>query len=419
MLNRYKAVRDQTLALIKDLSPEDCCPQSMPEASPTKWHLAHTTWFFETFVLEIYEQGFKPFHPSFRMLFNSYYESVGPKHDRPLRGIMTRPSLQEVLDYRNDVDERMSQLMTSARIELEDVVTRIEWGLQHEQQHQELILSDIKHLFFQNPMRPAMRAASSSQNNSLRSGEVMQPMEWFEHPGGLVELGGDQESFCFDNELPRHSYWLEPFKLSPQLVTNLEFKQFIDDGGYKNPRFWLSEGWMECERLQLCHPLYWQKNADEWFEFNLEGQQPLNLQAPLMHVSYFEADAFARWAGYRLPSEFEWEAMVIKKRIDPLLAEKTLEDAIPLRPCIQENEGFSGFFRIGWQWTQSSYGPYPGYRPLEGALGEYNGKFMVNQQVLRGGSCATPVSHLRVSYRNFYPASSRWAFSAIRLASPH
>lgn len=389
----------------------------MPEASPAKWHLAHTTWFFETFVLEKYEKGFKPFHTLFRMLFNSYYEAVGPQYPRPARGLMTRPSLQEVFDYRSHVDEKILQLLGSSLSEQSEFISRIEWGLQHEQQHQELILSDIKHLFFQNPLRPAIRPPSSSRDHSPHNVTVLQKSDWLEHPGGLIEIGAEAQGFCFDNELPRHSYWLEPFYLSPQLVTNQEFLHFIDDGGYKDPRLWLSEGWAESIRLKQQHPLYWQKIDDQWFEFSFEGNQPINLQAPLIHVSYFEADAFARWAGYHLPSEFEWEAMVRREGLVSLDELKTNEDQISYHPDPQENTGYPGFFRIGWQWTHSSYGPYPGYRPLEGALGEYNGKFMVNQQVLRGGSCVTPMSHLRASYRNFYPASSRWAFSAIRLAS--
>ena len=416
MMRRYQVVRDQTLALIRGLSAEDCCAQSMPEASPTKWHLAHTTWFFETFVLEKYEKGFTPFNPHFRDLFNSYYESVGPIPSRPHRGLMTRPSLQEILDYRAHVDERMSVLMTSPMME-EDLITRIEWGLQHEQQHQELILSDIKHLLFQNPLRPPYRPGFSNLDAPPPQPPLAQPIEWFEHGGGLAKVGASSEGFYFDNEAPRHTVWLEPFKLCHRLVTNQEFRAFIDDGGYDDPRLWLSEGWAECNKRQLRHPLYWQKMDQEWLEFTLEGNQPLNPIAPVLHVSYFEADAFARWAGYRLPTEFEWEQIVTREGFGEPEISAIREDLIPLLPALEKNAGFSGFFRLGWQWTQSSYAPYPGYRPLEGALGEYNGKFMINQQVLRGGSCATPLTHTRVSYRNFYPAASRWAFSAIRLAS--
>lgn len=416
MLDLYHSVRQQTLVLIEGLSPEDCCAQSMTEASPTKWHLAHTTWFFETFVLEPFEPGFKPFHPLFRILFNSYYETVGVKYPRPDRGLMTRPSLMEVIDYRKQVDERMARLLSSSISEQADMKTRVEWGLQHEQQHQELILSDLKHLFYQNPLRPAYRPGDRSLDDYSPQETSLRDEHWLKHPGGLVEIGAQGDKFFFDNEVPRHSYWLEPFKLSPRLVTNQEFRDFIDDGGYENPLLWLSEGWGECERQGLRHPLYWQSTDEGWLEFTLEGNRPLDPLQPLLHVSYFEADAYARWAGYRLPTEFEWESMVGHEKLDPPETLPLPEQTITPHPGPEDNSGFSGFFRVGWQWTQSSYAPYPGYKPMAGALGEYNGKFMVNQQVLRGGACVTPLSHVRASYRNFYPAASRWAFSSIRLA---
>lgn len=416
MLDRYRAVRQQTLSLIEGLSAEDCCVQSMAETSPVKWHLAHTTWFFETFVLEIYEHGFKPFQSEFRMLFNSYYETVGPKHPRPKRGLMTRPSLKEIVEYRSHVDERIERLLSSSSTVRYDLNIRMEWGMQHEQQHQELILSDLKHLFFQNPLRPSFRPLSTNVQASSDRRASSQAQPWDFHPGGLVEIGAAEDAFCFDNEQPRHSYWLEPFKLSSSLVTNQDFKDFIDDGGYENPRLWLADGWTECERQLLQHPQYWQRTSEGWFEFTLQGNQPLDPLRPLLHVSYFEADAFARWAGYRLPSEFEWESMVRTQRLDRAEGFITGGEAIKLHPDPEDISGFTGFFRSGWQWTQSSYAAYPGYRPMEGALGEYNGKFMVNQQVLRGGACTTPLSHVRASYRNFYPADSRWVFSSIRLA---
>lgn len=416
MLDHYHSVRRQTLGLIEGLTAEDCCAQSMTEASPAKWHLAHTTWFFETFVLEPFEQCYKPFHPFYKTLFNSYYETVGQKHPRADRGLITRPCLKEVIDYRKSVDERIERLLSSSKIEEGELKSRIEWGLQHEQQHQELILSDLKHLFHQNPLRPAIRPLET--NKHLLSQRKTSPKDptWFDHPGGLIEIGANEDGFFFDNEAPLHSQWLEPFKLSPYLVTNQEFKNFMDDGGYQNPLLWLAEGWVECEKQKLRHPLYWESSDDGWLEFTLGGNQPLDPLRPLLHVSYFEADAFARWAGCRLPTEFEWESMVRNKRWDYPPTLETLGQTITLHPDPEDNSGVSGFFRVGWQWTQSSYAPYPGFRPIQGALGEYNGKFMVNQQVLRGGACATPLSHIRASYRNFYPAASRWAFSSIRLA---
>lgn len=416
MLDRYHCVRRQTLSLIDGLTAEDCCAQSMTEASPAKWHLAHTTWFFETFVLSAFEQHFKPLQPQYKTLFNSYYETVGPKHPRNERGLMTRPSLNEILTYRAQVDERMDHLLASSKIENQELISLVEWGLQHEQQHQELILSDIKHLFHRNPLKPAYRSLDPSIELMPKQKSPSQEQPWLSHPGGLINVGARGDYFFFDNESPRHSHWLEPFKLSPHLVTNQEFLEFIQDGGYQNPLLWLSEGWGECERLGLCHPLYWEPTNDGWIEFTLHGNQVLKPEGPLLHVSYFEAEAFARWAGYRLPSEFEWESLTQIKSMEPTQSLEPPPDNITLHPGAKNNSEFSGFFRVGWQWTQSSYAPYPGYKPIEGALGEYNGKFMVNQQVLRGGACVTPFSHIRTSYRNFYPAASRWAFSSIRLA---
>lgn len=383
-LSRFAAVRSHTQDLAKPLSEEDCCAQSMPDASPVKWHLAHTTWFFETFILERFEHGFTPFHPQFRMLFNSYYNGVGDKHARPQRGLLTRPSFAKILDYRRNVDARMHKLLSGQ--DLDAIASLIELGLQHEQQHQELILTDIKHLLSMNPLKPAYQESHLHQ--------CAQPMEldWLHMDEGVVEIGHDGNGFCFDNELPRHRQFVEKFAIASRLVTNGEYLAFINAGGYSNPLLWLSEGWDWVQANKLQHPLYWQQTSDgSWQEFTLNGLQNLDRHQAAMHLSYFEADAYARWAGARLPTEAEWECAA----------------AIP---------GMMQLFGTAWQWTGSSYAPYPGYAPAEGAIGEYNGKFMANQYVLRGSSCATPTEHSRPPYRNFFPATARWQFTGIRLA---
>ncbi|HYD79163.1 MAG TPA: ergothioneine biosynthesis protein EgtB [Paucimonas sp.] len=396
---RYRAVREHTVALAAPLSEEDCCAQSMPDASPVKWHLAHTTWFFETFVLERFERDFRPFHPAFRMLFNSYYNGVGEKHPRPLRGLLTRPGLREVLAYRRDVDRRMTALLGAA--EAPHAMHRLaELGLQHEQQHQELILTDVKHLLSLNPVAPAYDAALSADDRTRPDGAPA--LDWIRFRGGVVEIGHGGTGFCFDNEMPRHRQFLEPFHLASRLVSNGDFAAFIEAGGYRDPGLWLAEGWDWICAGRLARPLYWREaeeggaeeaGARSWLEFTLRGLRPLEPEAPAMHLSYFEADAYARWAGARLPTEAEWEA------------------AAASAPA-----GLSQLFGVCWQWTSSSYAPYPGFRAAEGAIGEYNGKFMVNQYVLRGSSLATPAGHARPTYRNFFPAGTRWQFAGIRLA---
>lgn len=380
---RFTAVRSGTLELAQPLSEEDCCAQSMPDASPIKWHMAHTTWFFETFILERFERGFAPFHPQFRMLFNSYYNGVGDKHARPQRGLLTRPSFAEVIAYRRNVDARMQTLLNrDMPIELASL---IELGLQHEQQHQELMLTDVKHLLSMNPLKPAYR------ESHLHQCAHVEPMNWIAIDAGIAEIGHAGKGFCFDNETPRHRQFVEKFQIASRLVTNGEFLAFIDAGGYQDPAFWLSEGWDWVHANQLKQPLYWQQSADgSWQEFTLNGMQSLASQQAAIHISYFEADAYARWAGARLPTEAEWECAAALPRMAQL-------------------------FDTAWQWTSSSYAPYPGYAPAAGALGEYNGKFMVNQYVLRGSSCATPTGHGRSTYRNFFPASARWQFTGIRL----
>ncbi len=383
LIAAFNAVREQSNALAAPLSAEDCCVQSMPDASPTKWHLAHSAWFFETFVLETREPGFKPFHPAFRMLFNSYYNAVGAKHPRPQRGLLTRPTLDEVLRYRSDVDRRMQALLLAKPddAELRELVLL---GLQHEQQHQELLLTDVKHLFSRNPLLPAYTKPMPRRAN-------LPGMTWIDLAGGLVQIGFDGDAFCFDNEKPRHSVYLQACQLASRLVSNGEYATFIEAGGYADPVHWLAEGWDWRVAQVRDHPLYWQRNESLWSEFTLGGLVPLDPNAPLLHVSYYEADAYARWAGARLPTEAEWETGA-------------------------QGAGMRQLFDEAWQWTQSSYAPYPGFQAPIGAVGEYNGKFMVNQYVLRGGSCATPENHSRPTYRNFFPASVCWQFTGIRLA---
>lgn len=384
----YSKVREHTLALAEPLTAEDCCVQSMPDASPTKWHLGHTSWFFETFVLERWEAGFKPFDTSFRVLFNSYYNAVGDKHPRPQRGLLTRPSLDMVLAYRANVDQRLLDLLATQPLDTE-FFKLVELGIQHEQQHQELLLTDIKHLFSRSPLLP-------SYLEKPQTAPHVEDLSWKDFAGGVVTIGHPGEGFCFDNELPRHQVLLQPYRLASRLVTNGEYADFIADGGYANPVFWLSEGWDWRVAQQREHPLYWHADGTQWQEFTLGGLVPLDAHWPLVHVSYYEADAYARWAQARLPTEFEWEHAAICKA--------------------ETSEELMQMFDSAWQWTSSSYAAYPGFRVKPGAVGEYNGKFMVNQYVLRGGSVATPTGHSRATYRNFFQAGACWQFTGIRLA---
>ena len=403
LISAYNAVRQRSAALAAPLSPEDSCVQSMPDASPAKWHLAHTTWFFETFVLEPREAGFKPFHSAFRVLFNSYYNAVGQKHPRPQRGLLTRPGLSEVLSYRSDVDERMRALLLArpADPELREIVVL---GLNHEQQHQELLLTDIKHLFSLSPLHPAYTAPAAPCMAAA-------PLTWHDFPEGVVQIGHEVDEFCFDNEKPRHCVYLQAYQLASRLVTNGDYAAFIEAEGYAKPAHWLAEGWDWRLAQGRDHPMYWQRNQSGWREFTLGGLCALDPHASVLHVSYYEADAYARWAGARLPTEAEWESAAA-----PFALNGDCVCAGGFYPGSARSSGLSQLFGDAWQWTQSSYAPYPGFRPSTGAVGEYNGKFMVNQYVLRGGSCVTPENHLRVSYRNFFPASACWQFSGIRLA---
>ena len=394
LLADFQRVRSHSMQIAAPLSAEDCCVQSMPDASPIKWHLAHTTWFFETFLLEPWLPDFTPFNASFRTLFNSYYQTVGARHPRPERGLLTRPSLDEVLAYRSAVNQSVAQMLAQT-LRL-DERQRDEWqallvlGLHHEQQHQELMLTDLKYLLSRNPLQPAYRAEPEFAARPARS------TGWFSCAGGVVQMGhdGGTGEFHFDNEVPRHKVYLAGYAIAHRMVTQGEFASFIADGGYRTPSLWLAEGWDWCQAQAREHPLYWAREDTGWTRFTLAGRVPIEPDAPVLHLSYFEADAYARWAGARLPTEAEWEC-----------AATTAPDGV--MADLQDS---------GWQWTQSSYAAYPGFRAATGAVGEYNGKFMVNQYVLRGGSLATPAGHLRPTYRNFFPATACWQFSGVRLA---
>lgn len=381
---RFAAVRAHSRTLAAPLSEEDCAAQSMPDASPVKWHLAHTSWFFETFILEAHEPGFIAFDPAFRVLFNSYYNGVGEKFARPQRGLLTRPGLARVLAYRANVDERMARLFAAGLGA--EAASLVELGLQHEQQHQELILTDCLHLLAQNPLYPVY------DDEAPQPAMAPGAMEWVAFPESLVRIGHQEGGFCFDNELPRHRVFLEPFAVADRLVTNGEYLRFIEDGGYTQPGLWLSAGWDFVRANGLSHPFYWRPGAEGWRAFGLRGLEALQPDAPVLHLSYFEAAAYAQWAGARLPTEAEWEAAALHRPDLPQL------------------------FGAAWQWTSSAYAPYPGFQAAAGAVGEYNGKFMVNQYVLRGSSLATPPGHARVSYRNFFPTEARWQFTGLRLA---
>jgi ergothioneine biosynthesis protein EgtB len=380
----------------------------MPDASPVKWHLAHSTWFFETFVLLPHAPGYRAYHPSFSYLYNSYYNAVGDRVPRARRGLMTRPTLEEVLGYRAAVDRAMEVYLDAVGEALPgEVAAVVELGLNHEQQHQELILTDIKHALAQNPLRPAYR-----EGVAMFPDVEPPPMRWEAFPGGLQWLGFDGESFAFDNEGPRHQVYLEGFELASRPITSGEYLAFIEDGGYSRPEFWLSDGWATIQREGWTSPLYWEKVDDHWWVMTLGGFRRLTDSEPACHVSFYEADAYARWAGARLPTEAEWEVAASDQETDGNLLEAGLFHPRPA----PAGPGLSQCFGDLWEWTRSPYTPYPGSRPAAGALGEYNAKFMCNQLVLRGGSCVTPASHIRASYRNFFPPEARWQFTGIRLA---
>jgi ergothioneine biosynthesis protein EgtB len=405
LAERYRAIRRATEELADGLSPEDCAVQSMEDASPVKWHLAHTTWFFESFWLERFEAPHRPFRREFRELFNSYYQAVAEPFARPRRGVLSRPGFSEVLAWRADVDARALALLASPTAADPEFKFVLELGLQHEQQHQELILTDLKHALASSPLRPIYRARETT------AAAEAAPLAFVSLAEGLREIGHKGSGFCFDNERPRHRVFVEAFELATRLVTNAEFDEFRRDGGYLRPELWLADGWDAVQRNGWQAPLYWEEVDGQWHEYTLTGRRPLRPAEPVCHVSFYEAEAFARWAGARLPTEAEFEFAAA-----PLAAEGNFVESGRLHPAPATRSGLSQLFGDVWEWTRSAYAPYPGYRAPAGALGEYNGKFMCNQLVLRGGSCVTPRSHLRASYRNFFPPAARWQFTGIRLA---
>jgi len=414
LVEHYRRVRSATERLAAPLSPEDCQAQSMPDASPAKWHLAHVTWFFETFVLERYEPRFAPFDARFRALFNSYYDAVGERHPRAERGLVTRPSLAEVTRYREQVDARMHSLLQSSSADEAELAALVTLGLHHEQQHQELLLTDIKHLLSRHPGHPAYA------RRWPMAAVQPQPLRWFAYGAGMTWLGHDPAAdgaFCFDNETPRHRVWLGAFELASRPVNYGEYRAFIEDGGYLRPELWLALGWDWVCAGRRRAPLYWQRIDDAWHSHTLQGLVEIDDHTPVCHLSYFEADAYARWAGARLPTEAEWEHASRAQRAPQRpanFADRGVFHPLPA-PGAALDEPVQMLGDV-WEWTSSGHAPYPGYRPLAGALGEYNGKFMCNQFVLRGGSCATPAGHARASYRNFFPPEAQWQFSGLRLA---
>ncbi len=392
LLQSYTRVRQFSEQLCETLTAEDVCIQSMPDVSPSKWHLAHTTWFFEQFILAESRKGYQPFHPQYAYLFNSYYISKGERHARPERGLLSRPTLQDIRQYRHAIDQQLLEWLSDPEALTDEIAGLITLGLNHEQQHQELLLMDIKHVFACNPLLPRYSEQASPPAEPITPG-------WQEHPGGLIDIGHACKGFAFDNEQPRHKVWLEPFALANQLVSNGDWLAFIEDGGYETASLWLSEGWDWCQQQTVKAPLYWQKEGGQWMEFTLHGLQPLDPHRPVCHINYYEAAAYAEWAGARLPRETEWEALARHK------------------PCTHAlHPSGHDFFGQLWQWTASPYQAYPGFKALPGSLGEYNGKFMASQMVLRGSACITPPGHERLTYRNFFYPHQRWQFAGLRLA---
>jgi ergothioneine biosynthesis protein EgtB len=412
LIDRYAAVRRQTEKLCEPLETEDYVVSTMTDVSPTKWHLAHTSWFFETFVLAPFDASYVTPNPRYAFLFNSYYVQAGERHCRAQRGLVTRPTVAEVFSYRAHVDAGMRRLLDRVANDVEHPAWPvIELGLHHEQQHQELLLTDIKHVFWMNPLRPVYRGTRDTAYATRGTGDL----GWVSVPAGIYRIGHEGGGFSFDNESPAHRVFVDEFHLADRLVTNADYLAFIDDRGYHRPELWLSNGWTTVRASNWEAPIYWERTTDGWTEFTLAGQNALEPNAPVTHVSYFEADAFARWAGARLPTEPEWEIAAANAPIDGAFVESENYHPAPA-PSSTHGRGLRQLYGDVWQWTQSAYTAYPGYSPAAGAIGEYNGKWMCDQWVLRGASCATPRSHARLTYRNFFPSDARWQFMGIRLA---
>lgn len=411
LVDYFKTVRNFTEELTSPLETEDFVIQSMPDVSPAKWHLAHTSWFFEKFLLSAFKDEYKPFRHIYDYLFNSYYVLAGERHCRPKRGLISRPTVSEVFEYRRHIDNMVLDMIEKSD---EDTYSSISYiiiiGINHEQQHQELILTDIKHVFSENPLDPVYSGSSSEVHNT----DLTPKQSWVDFPEGIYNIGNKGDSFGYDNEFPIHKAYLRNFRLATVPVTNGEYIEFIENGGYRKPELWLSDGWSTLTENNWDSPLYWYRKDSRWYCFTLSGSREVDPDEPICHVSFYEADAFARWSGYRLPTEFEWEVASAGAEIEGNFVESGKFH--PSASLSNTGSELQKLFGDVWEWTSSPYAPYPGYKTLPGALGEYNGKFMCNQMVLRGGSCATSKSHIRRTYRNFFPPDARWQFSGIRLA---
>jgi ergothioneine biosynthesis protein EgtB len=410
LVDAFQSTRNLSAAIAEPLATEDMVIQSMPDVSPTKWHLAHTSWFFETFILKPHARDFRPFGDAYEFLFNSYYNAIGKQFRRPERGLLSRPTVVEVFAYRQSVDERIQDLAATAPQSVwAQIESLLELGIHHEQQHQELMLTDIKHVLSRNPLAPA-----AFDNTAPKSMGAVNALSFTQYPGGIREIGFDGNGFAFDCEGPRHQQLVRPFSIANRLVTNGEYLEFINDGAYREPSLWLSDAWTKIQEENWDAPLYWRKQDGQWSEFTLSGERSIELAQPVTHVSFYEANAYASWRSARLPTEAELEIAAHTVPAEGAFLDMKCLQPKPLNPAVKT--GIAQIYGDVWEWTQSPYAPYPGFKPASGAVGEYNGKFMCDQFVLKGGSCATPCGHIRPTYRNFFPANARWQFSGIRLA---